>query len=139
TTPVDFYEKADTLYLTMAGAGVFPNDLPGGSLQKLSKSGGSETYNAATQVIGGMQRPVQMVHGDLNNDGLEDIVACEYGDLTGSLVWFENKGKNRYVKKILRAKPGAVTAIIKDVNGDGLQDILVLMAQGDEGVFLYTN
>ena len=139
TTPVDFYEKADTLYLTMAGVGVFPNDLPGGSLQKLSKSGGSESYNAATQVIGGMQRPVQMIYGDLNNDGLEDIVACEYGDLTGNLVWFENKGRNRYVKKILRAKSGAITAIIKDVNGDGLQDIVVLMAQGDEGVFLYTN
>ncbi|GAA0880470.1 hypothetical protein GCM10009119_34400 [Algoriphagus jejuensis] len=138
-TPVDLYEKADTLYLTMAGVGVFPNDLPGGSLQKLSKSGGSATYNAATQVIGGMQRPVQTAYGDLNNDGLEDIVACEFGDLTGNLVWFENKGQNRYSKKILRAKPGAVSAIIKDVNSDGLQDIVVLMAQGDEGVFLYTN
>lgn len=139
TTPVNFYEKEDTLFLTMAGVGVFPNDLPGGSLQKLSKSGGSQTYNAATQVIGGMQRPVQMAYGDLNNDGLEDIVACEFGDLTGNLVWFENKGRNRYTKKILRAKPGSVSAIIKDVNSDGLQDIVVLMAQGDEGVFLYTN
>jgi hypothetical protein len=139
TTPVDLYEKEDTLYLTMAGVGVFPNDLPGGSLQKLSKSGGSTTYNAATQVIGGMQRPVQLAYGDLNGDGLEDIVACEYGDLTGSLVWFENKGRNHYTKKVLRAKPGAITAIIKDVNADGLQDIVVLMAQGDEGVFLYIN
>lgn len=80
-----------------------------------------------------------MAYGDLNNDGLEDIVACEYGDLTGKLVWYENKGQNRYEQKLLRASPGAITSIIKDVNGDGLQDIVVLMAQGDEGVFLYTN
>jgi hypothetical protein len=139
STPVHLYEKEDSLYLTMSGVGVFPNDLPGGSLQKLSKIGGSTTFNAATQVIGGLQRPVQLAYGDLNGDGLEDIVACEYGDLTGSLVWFENKGQNRYSKKVLRAKPGAITAIIKDVNSDGLQDIIVLMAQGDEGVFLYTN
>src|SRR5690606_15317882 len=36
-------------------------------------------------------------------------------------------------------KPGAITSIIKDANGDGLPDIYVLMAQGDEGVFLYEN
>lgn len=39
----------------------------------------------------------------------------------------------------LRGEPGAINAIIKDVNEDGFNDILVLMAQGDEGVFLYEN
>lgn len=138
-TPVDYYEREDTLYLTIVGDGVFPNELPAGSLQKVSKTQSSGFYDNAKEIISGMQRPVQLAYGDLNNDGLEDIVACEYGDLTGNLVWFENKGRDRYVKKILRAKPGAITSIIKDVNADGLPDILVLMAQGDEGVFLYTN
>lgn len=138
-TPVDFYEKKDTLFLTIAGDGVFPNDLPAGSLQKITKTGNSGRYDNAKEIISGMQRPVQLAFGDLNNDGLEDLVACEYGDLTGKLVWFENQGRDRYTKKILRAKPGAITALIRDVNADGLQDILVLMAQGDEGVFLYTN
>ncbi|HSF54076.1 MAG TPA: VCBS repeat-containing protein, partial [Algoriphagus sp.] len=138
-TPIDFYERNDTLYLAIVGDGVFPNELPAGSLQKISKTGTTGMYDSAKEIISGMQRPVQLAFGDLNKDGLEDIVACEYGDLTGNLVWFENKGRDRYVKKILRAKPGAITAIIKDVNADGMQDILVLMAQGDEGVFLYTN
>lgn len=138
-TPVDFYERNDSLYLAIVGDGVFPNDLPAGSLQKISKTGNSGPYDTAKEIISGMQRPVQLAYGDLNNDGLEDIVACEYGDLTGNLVWFENNGHDRYIKKILRAKPGAITSIVKDVNSDGLQDILVLMAQGDEGVFLYTN
>ncbi|OOG69338.1 VCBS repeat-containing protein [Algoriphagus sp. A40] len=138
-TPVDFYERKDTLFLTIAGDGVFPNDLPAGSLQKITKTGNSGRYDNAKEIISGMQRPVQLAFGDLNNDGLEDLVACEYGDLTGKLVWFENQGKDRYTKKILRAKPGAITALVRDVNCDGLKDILVLMAQGDEGVFLYTN
>jgi len=36
-------------------------------------------------------------------------------------------------------KAGAITAVIKDANNDGLMDIYALMAQGDEGVFLYEN
>ena len=35
-----------------------------------------------------------MEYTDLNNDGLEDIVACEYGNLTGKLVWYENTGND---------------------------------------------
>ncbi len=80
-----------------------------------------------------------MAFGDLNNDGKEDIVACEYGDLTGKLVWYENKGNNRYLAKPLKNSPGAIGAIIKDYNKDGLNDIFVLMAQGDEGIFYYEN
>src|SRR5687768_14583889 len=92
TTPVNFYEKDDTLYLTTAGNGVFPNDLPAGSLQKIFKTERGQPYNTANVIISKMQRPVQMAYGDLNNDSLEDIVACEYGDLTGKLAWFENNG-----------------------------------------------
>ena len=139
TTPVNFREKDDTLYLTTAGSGVFPNDLPAGSLQKIFKTKRTQTYNTANVIISKMQRPVQMAYGDLNNDGLEDIVACEYGDLTGKLVWYENKGHDRYSKKILRENREQSHVIIKDVNSDGLNDIIALMAQGDEGVFLYTN
>ena len=92
TTPVNFHEKDDTLYLTTAGNGVFPNDLPAGSLQKIFKTKRGQPYNTASVMISKMQRPVHMAYGDLNNDGLEDIVACEYGDLTGKLVWYENDG-----------------------------------------------
>ena len=139
TTPVHFYENGDTVYLTTVGNGVFPNDLPAGSVQKIFKNGPSQTYNRSNAIINQMQRPVQVAYGDLNNDGREDIVACEFGDLTGKLVWYENQGSNMYAKRTLRRTPGAITAIIKDVNADGLNDIVVLMAQGDEGVFLYTN
>ncbi len=139
TAPVHFHEKGDTLYLTTVGNGVFPNDLPAGSVHKILKSGATQTYNRSDVIIAQMQRPVQMAYGDLNNDGREDIVACEFGDLTGKLVWYENQGSDMYAKRILKRTPGAITAIIKDLNADGLNDIIVLMAQGDEGVFLYTN
>ncbi|WP_373512505.1 FG-GAP repeat domain-containing protein, partial [Persicitalea sp.] len=76
---------------------------------------------------------------DLNQDGLDDVVACEFGNETGQLAWYKNNGRGGYDKRILREKPGAIKAIIKDANNDGLPDIYVLMAQGDEGLFLYEN
>ncbi len=138
-TPINFYENQDTIYLTTVGKNVFPSDMPDGALQKITESRENKEQMIATPVLSHLQRPVSMAYGDLNNDGREDIVVCEYGDLTGKLVWFENQGDNKYVERPLRNMPGAITAIISDYNKDGLNDIFVLMAQGDEGVFYYEN
>ncbi len=139
TTPIHYYEKSDTIYLTTIGASTFPHDTSDGILHKVFKKGVGKIPNTANASIPGLQRPAFMAYGDLSNDGLEDIVACEYGNLTGQLVVYNNTGGNTYSKKILRSKPGAITAIIKDFNADGFKDILALMAQGDEGIFLYEN
>ncbi|WAC09219.1 FG-GAP repeat domain-containing protein [Dyadobacter pollutisoli] len=139
STPIDFYEKGNELYLTMVGRGVFPTDAADGTLQRFLKSGQTSGYKPADVPVSNLRRPVSMVYGDLNKDGFEDIVACEFGNETGQLAWYQNNGKGGYDKRTLRDKPGAITAVIKDANQDGLPDIYVLMAQGDEGVFLYEN
>ena len=51
----------------------------------------------------------------------------------------ENLGNNKYEKHILKDVPGAIKVYIKDVNHDGLPDIWALFAQGEEGIFLFTN
>jgi len=136
--PIHYYEEADTIYLTSAGKNIFPNDVSDGSLQKIFKQGPTDAY-AAKEVIPNLQRPVNMAYGDLNNDGIDDVVACEYGNETGKLVWYQNLGGDKYTLRLLDSKPGAIKAVIRDGNGDGLQDIFVLMAQGDEGIFYYEN
>ena len=86
-----------------------------------------------------LQRPVQVTAADLNNDGRTDYVICEFGYLTGSLSWMENLGNNKFSRHVLRGLPGAIKAYIQDYNHDGLPDLWVLFAQGEEGIFLYTN
>lgn len=86
-----------------------------------------------------LQRPVQITAADLNSDQLTDYLVCEFGFFKGALSWMENKGDNKFVKHILRELPGAIKAYIQDYNHDGLPDIWVLFAQGDEGIFLFTN
>lgn len=90
-------------------------------------------------LIDSLQRPVQITAADLNNDGKEDYVVCEFGYLTGALSWMENLGNNNFERHVIRDVPGAIKAYIKDVNHDGLPDIWALFAQGEEGIFLFTN
>ncbi len=139
TTPVHYHEKADTIYLTTIGKSMYPHDAPDGTLQKVFRSGPSESYKNAKVIISNLQRPVHMAYGDLNGDGLDDIVACEYGNLTGKLVWYQNMGNDQFAMRPLRGEPGAISAVIKDLDGDGLMDVVALMAQGDEGLFWYKN
>ena len=82
---------------------------------------------------------MQATYADLNNDGREDIIISEFGFRQGSLSWFENTGKGNYARHILRALPGAIRTEVYDFNKDGKPDIAAMMAQGDEGVFIYYN
>ena len=139
TTPVQYREKSNEVYLTTMGKGVFPNDAPDGTLQRLERKWPDPKYKPGNIAIGNLQRPASMAYGDLNGDSLEDVVVCEFGNKTGRLSWYKNNGEAGYTKHILRNSPGAVKAIVKDATADGLPDIYALMAQGDEGIFLYEN
>lgn len=96
-------------------------------------------FSGSDTVAGPLRRPVQLAVGDLNGDGLPDIVTCEFGYIKGALSWWENKGGGRYERHVLRDVPGAIRVYIEDYNHDGLPDIWAQFAQGDEGIFLYTN
>lgn len=136
-TPVQMQPFTGGMYVAAAGKGIFPTDAPDGALMQLNKSG--DRYLPGSTVLSDLKRPVCMAWGDLDQDGDEDVVVCEFGNFTGELSWFENNGRGGYDRRTLRSKPGAISAIIKDANGDGLPDIYVLTAQADEAILLYEN
>lgn len=116
-----------------------PNNGRFGKASFLHTGAQGKIQEDTTAVISGLQRPVQLSSADLNNDGKPDVLTCEFGFLTGSLSWMENTGDHKYIRHVLRPVPGALKAYINDYNHDGLPDIWVLFAQGEEGVFLFTN
>jgi hypothetical protein len=94
---------------------------------------------SATPLFDKLGRPVQITEADLNKDGKQDYIVCEFGNLMGALSWMENLGNNKFERHVLRAFPGAIKTYVDDFNHDGLPDIWALFAQGEEGIFLFTN
>ncbi|MBX2826758.1 MAG: VCBS repeat-containing protein [Flavobacteriaceae bacterium] len=130
---VSLYDDSETFWLTVMGS-FAPTDAPLGLIAKLPKNPGVP----ASVPITGLQRPVHSSYADLDNDGDEDIVVCEFGKWTGSLSFFRNEGAT-YTKEIMHPQPGAIKAYVKDMNGDGFEDVVALFAQGDEGIDIFYN
>jgi len=110
-----------------------------GKLENLLQNQNGHMFLDSVLHIDSLQRPVQSVQVDLNADGKPDELVCEFGHLTGALSWYENLGNNQYTRHVLRPVPGAIKAYVRDYNQDGLPDLIVLFAQGEEGIFLFTN
>ncbi|MEZ4884010.1 MAG: VCBS repeat-containing protein [Chitinophagales bacterium] len=134
----DIHFSGDTLVATSMGQ-FNPNDHPSGSIFKIFQKKGSSEYSGFFNELKGLQRPVFTIFSDLNQDKRADILVCEYGNHTGGLNWYENKGNRQYKRHVLLAQPGATQAIVHDFNKDNLPDIMALMAQGDEGIDIYFN
>lgn len=122
------------LYVTVMGS-FSPTELPLGMLvsvpYKQSSGGGL--------VMDKLQRPVHSAACDLDRNNITDFVICEFGQFTGALNWYKGLGNGKFEKITLHPKPGAIRSYIRDVNNDGLQDVVTLFAQADEGIDAYIN
>jgi hypothetical protein len=116
-----------------------PNNGKSGKGQFININSNGKMQEDKNALFDSLRRPVQLTSADLNNDGKTDYLVCEFGNLIGTLSWMENLGNNKYARHVLRALPGAIKAYVNDYNHDGAPDLWVLFAQGEEGIFLYTN
>lgn len=118
----------DSIYVTNMGK-MDPNEIPRGEtvLRK-----GSETAILQDS----LHRPVHTVYIDLDNNGSEEIIISEFGDLKGRLTLLKKNDYGFYENKVLLNLPGTLRVIPKDMNGDGKDDLVVLTAQGDEAVYI---
>ena len=127
----EFKEEA---FVTVMGS-FSPTDVSSGFILSLPKVANRPVF----KLIDSLQRPVHSAYADLDADGLPDVVTCEFAKWTGKLSWWKNLGNGKFENRILRNKPGAEKAYIKDLNKDGKEDIIALFGQGDEGIFIYYN
>ena len=119
---------------------VVPDDRPLGRVTHFSRS--SLRFQPESVVLTNLVRPIECAVGDLTGDGLPDLVVCSYGNRTGvsgKLAWYENRGNTNYEEHVLLDRPGATRCQLLDYNHDGRLDIIALMAQAREGVFLFRN
>lgn len=86
-----------------------------------------------------LPRPVRSVPGDFNRDGLRDWIVCGFGYTRGGLYLLEQQPDGTFEKSVVRGVPGAIDARVGDFNNDGYPDVMALFAQGNEGMWLFTN
>ncbi len=127
--------RGESWYVTDMGK-LLPHDSAAGRLIHIQWQNG----NPVTKVLfDSLRRPTNVVVADLNGNNVDDFLICEYGNLIGRFGWYEvdRNGKKKYHE--LAAQPGAIRAVVRDMNGDKKPDIVVQMAQAREGLVLYTN
>ncbi|TAF02611.1 MAG: VCBS repeat-containing protein [Runella slithyformis] len=125
----DISIKKESVELLMMGL-MDPSDKAKGELVKISSNKQQHV------LLNQLKRPVQISYGHLNADTVEDVLICNFGNELGNLTWYEG---GKLIPHVLKTAPGARIAYIKDLNGDKLNDIVVLAAQAREGIFVFYN
>lgn len=125
---IDFEQSDSSTFSTLIGK-LSPTQFRSGSIIQRR---GNETSRIANE----LHRPVHTLVEDLNNDGKDEFVVAEFGHLTGQLSLLIKDANGVYQKKALLGQAGMLRTIAKDMNADGKLDLVVLSAQGDEGVWI---
>ncbi len=94
---------------------------------------------APQTILHSLHRPTQTLAVDLNNDGVEELVTCNYGHENGSLSVWRTISTGTYEEIVIKHAAGALQVIPQDMNGDHLTDLAVLFAQGDEKIVCFIN
>ncbi len=128
-TIVDYTQNEGNRYVTAIGS-LRPSELTTGTVF-------FENSGTTSPIPEKFHRPVSTLVHDFNSDGKDELVVCEFGDLTGALSFLINKGSAQYERKTLLNQPGSIRAVAEDMDKDGKTDIVVLTAQGDEGVTIF--
>lgn len=124
----DYVHRGNDLFVTEVGI-LNPSEVPMGIFTKTA-------FGVSDTIASKLHRPVFTEIVDLNNDGTDEYLICEFGHHTGQLLLIELQD-SAYVKTSLHSLPGATNIEIADMDQDGKEDIVVLFSQGNEGVFIF--
>ncbi|QLG44760.1 FG-GAP repeat domain-containing protein [Costertonia aggregata] len=129
---IEFDPKSDPTLLTIGK--LVPSNQKLGELGSLSKNSdffkGSPSFST-------LRRPVNFLSADLNLDGNDDLIICNFGHTVGKLSWFD--GKDATKEHILSTLPGTRKVEVNDFDKDGLPDIIAMSTQAYEGITIYYN
>lgn len=120
--------KNDWYFLDLARLG--PHEKKMGKLIRYNEKAGTST------VLENLHKPADYAFMDINNDGTEDIIVCNFGFETGNLAWYDGKTTK---ETVIKEMPGARNLVLRDMDNDGKTDIVVLYAQGLEGISIFYN
>jgi len=124
---VSVEEDGDNMFVAAIGS-IRPSELLSGRLFEVNP----DTIKIIPEAL---HRPVHVLAHDFDKDGINELVVSEFGDVKGQLSLFKKSTEEEtYTKHVLLNQPGTIKSEISDMNKDGKEDLVVLTAQGDEGI-----
>ena len=134
---VDLDSDGD-LDVAVASLGVlFPNNAKIGAVILLENDGRQQfTPHVVADKVA---RVADVRAGDLDGDGDLDLSVALFGYDQGETRWLENRGAWRFESHLLQALSGAINAEIADIDGDQDLDIVTLVSQEWEEIYVFAN
>lgn len=134
--PVRLTFGDDGWYLTLLGDFFGSDELKAGVIRMEPPKAGGTKYQTLLRQC---PRTTDTELADLDGDGRTDLVVCHFGNILGRFSWYQNLDGTQYKEHVLLNRTGAIRSYVRDFNGDGRPDIIVLMAQAWEGIWLFLN
>ena len=136
-TAVDLDRDQD-LDVVVASLGVlFPNNARIGAVVVLENNG-RQTFTPRV-IVDKVARVADVRAGDLDGDGDLDLAVAGFGYEQGETMWLEQQSPWSFTSHLLQELPGAINAELADVDRDGDLDIVTLVSQQYEEIYVFAN
>ena len=135
TQAIDFDEDGDLDLMVAVLGMLFPCNDPVGSVVILENTG--QMKFAKHVVVEHIARVSDVRAGDLDNDGDLDLAVAQFGYDDGQTRWIENLGQWKFKNHILQNLSGPIHVELVDADRDGDLDIITLVSQEWEEIYLF--
>lgn len=134
---VDMDGDGDLDLLVSCMGEVFPNNDKIGSVV-IMENDGRQNFTKHV-IIERVARVTDIRAGDFNHDGKLDLAVAQFGYDQGEIRWMENIGRWEFKSHNLLNLSGTINVLVADFNGDGSLDIVAVVSQQWEEVYLFEN
>lgn len=136
-SPCDIDLDGDLDLLIAKMGMIFPNNDKIGAVVVLENRGTGQFSNRT--VVDNIARVTDVRCGDFDDDGDKDLAVGQFGYDDGEIRWLENKGDWVFDSHVLLKLSGTIHTPVADMDGDGDLDIVALVSQEWEEIYVFEN
>lgn len=136
-TPCDLDRDGDTDILVASMGVIFPSNDKIGAVVVLDNDGHQQFTRRV--LLDQTARVTDIRPGDFDQDGDLDLAVGQFGYDDGEIRWMENKGNWQFDSHNLLSLSGIIHTPVGDMNGDGDLDIVALVSQEWEEIYVFAN
>ena len=130
-------DRDQDLDVIVASLGVlFPNNARIGAVIALENTGKTFVPHV---IVDHVARVADVRAGDLDGDGDLDLAVAGFGYDQGETMWLEQQGAWSFASHLLQELSGAINSEIADIDGDSDLDIITLVSQQYEEIYVFVN